>query len=182
MVEQPYYQAEMDSGVDVGHTPLKDAINEYGVRERERATAKYGETATDAHTEVVVDSWAGGPLLRLKRFDTSGNVVPPTLGTGLCQVIVQAGYVPWGFRPEKKPSDTGGRERTGRWMWYLRPVGDITDADSEVYDSVYAIKTPEGEHEYLRNDQGDLVTFGSEANAEAVADQVADDEVVEVPN
>lgn len=180
MVEQPYYEAEMSSGVDIGHTPLKDAINEHGIRERERANAKYDDTATDAYTEVEVDDWAHGPLLRLKRFDTHGDVEPPVLATSLCQAIVQAGYVPWGFRPERKRTDDG-QEHTGRWMWYLRPISDITDSTSEVYDTVYAIKTPDGEFEYLRNDQGDLVTFGAEADAEAVADQVAGDEVVEVP-
>jgi len=180
MVDNPYYQAEMASGANIGATPLKDTINEFGVRKRERANARYGDTATDTYTEVVVDSWARGPLLYLEKHDGHGNVVPPAIGTSLCEAIAQAGYVPWGFRPEKEAADCGGREHTGRWMWYLRPVEDITDNDSEVYDTAYAIKTPEGEFEYLRNDQGHLVTFDSKANAEAVADQVADDEVVEV--
>jgi len=72
------------------------------------------------------------------------------------------------------------RRTRAHGAWYLRPVEDITDEDSEVYDTAYAIKTPEGEFEYLRNDQGHLVTFDNRANAEAVAGQVANDEVVEV--
>lgn len=180
MVEQPYYQAEMASGGHIGDTPLKDAINAYGVRKRERAKTQYGDVATDAYTEVVVDSWANGPLLYLTSYDTNGDVEPPTLGTGLCQAILRAGYVPWGFRPEKECVETGGREHTGRWSWYLRPVEDITDEDSDVHATDCAIKTPEGEFEYLRTDGGNLVTFDNRDNAEAVADQVANDEVVEV--
>lgn len=180
MVEQPYYQAEMASGVDIVHTPLKDAINDYGVRKKERANAKYGSSTTDSYTDIEIDTWARGPLLRMEAFDSDGVTCFPTIGGSFCQVIVQAGYVPWGFRPEKNHTISDGGEHTGRWLWYLRPIEDITDDDSAVYDTEFAIKTSEGEFEYLRNDQGNLVTFDNRSDAEAVADQAANDEVVEV--
>lgn len=175
MVEQPYYEAETKSNA---HTPryrgLADTISEYGIRRREKANLRYGDITDDSHTHIEIGSWARGPLLYLEKRDGDGDVGPPTLSNTLVKTVVRAGFTPWGFRPETESGVTG-RERTGRWMWYLRPVEDVTDEESEVYDSVYAIKTPEGELEYLRNDSGNLVTFDDRENAEAV---INDSEVI----
>ena len=61
-------------------------------------------------------------------------------------------------------------------MWYLRPVEDIEDRD--FYDVEYALVQPN--REYLRNADGDLLSFKERQDAEAV--QHGDLEVVEVTN
>lgn len=180
MVAQPYYVAEMDGSTHIKYTDLRDALNEYGERHADRYEEKYDRDGDAAYTHVLVDSWAYGPLLRIEEFSATGESRHPTIGNATAVVILEAGYVPWGFRPEMKGAgEAAGREHTGRWMWYLRPVEDIVEGD--FYDIEYAFKKESGK--YVRTEDGDLVTFEDEANAEAMRKAADGDvEVVEVTN
>lgn len=176
MAEHDYYEAELAGGARVYDKELRDAINEYGARRRQHYDARY-ESSSNSWTHVVVDQWARGPLLYLEEFDGDGNTRKPTLGNGLVSAILHAGYVPWGFRPEKSRTSEG-REHTGRWMWYLRPVEHVHEPEEEVYTLKYALKNNEGT--YLRGDDDFLLTFDNRGDAEAVAETTGEHEVVEV--
>jgi len=179
MVAQPYYVAEMDGSAHIKYTDLRDSINDYGERRADRNEEKYGRGDSAAFTHVEVNDWAYGPLLYLEEFDSDGETRFPTLGNALCEAILEAGYVPWGFRPEMDGTKAGPREHTGRWMWYLRPVEDIVERD--FYDVEYALKNEHGK--YLRNADGDLLSFEERQDAEAVqAVENVGLEVVEVTN
>jgi hypothetical protein len=182
MVEQPYYQAEMASGGNIGDTPLADAINQLGEQRADRRESKY-DYGPDrrGHYEIEIGSWASGPLLYLEAFDTDGETKYPTIDKRLTETIFRAGYAPSSFRPEKVPSDDGGREHSGRWMWYLLPLEDVQDEDSSIFASAYAIQFEDGT--FLRgDDDADLVKFDKREFAEAVARESEDGEVVEVNN
>jgi len=178
MAKHGYYEAEMASGGKIYDSDLCTAINEFGARKRQHYDARY-DSASEAWTEVVVDSWAKGPLLYLEEFDSDGETRDPTLGNGLVTVIVNEGYVPWGFRPETETQVSGGRTQTGRWMWYLRPVEDVVEG--EFYDIEYALKRID-DGQYLRGDDDYLLTFDNEGDAKAVMMAALEEyEVVEVP-
>lgn len=177
MVEKPYYQAAQ-SGT-TRHKDLKEAINQLGRREADHYATKYGRGPDERpHYEIEIGSWAYGPLLYIERINRDGETEKPTIGKNLTQTIFQAGYAPSSFRPEKTGSPAGGRDHTGRWQWYLYPLDEVRDEESHIFESVYAIEQDDGT--FLRNDAGNLVTFDRRKNAEAVADRVQDETVVEV--
>jgi hypothetical protein len=173
MVEKPYCQAETSAGK---YSKLAERLNQYGVYRADHFDSGYDrDPDSRSHKEIEVDSWANGPLLRLEEIAPSGDTRKPTIGNRLCRAIAQAGFVPWGFRPEKNTT-ADGREHTGRWMWYLRPIEDVSDDTSDVYDTEFALQEDDGS--LTRTADGDLVAFDSEAKAEAVVAE--DQEVVEV--
>jgi hypothetical protein len=165
MVEKPYCTAE---SMDGKYQDLVAQFNQYGMRRADNYESTYGRTDDErSHKEIEVGGWACGPLLYIEDFDSDGETRKPTISDKLCRVVAQAGYVPWGFRAEEEDtSPDGDRDATGRWMWYLRPVEDVRAEDSRIYETAYAIEMSDGT--FVRTDDGDLVTFDSEAEAEAV--------------
>lgn len=172
-MEHNYYEARMASGGKIYQSDLCDAINEYGARQTQEAHARY-ECATESWTEVVVDSWARGPQLRLTCHDGDGGTEKPTIGNGLVTAILDFGYVPWGFRPDSRET------RDSEWLWYFRPVKDVEDGG--YHDTEYALKRLD-DGQYLLGDENRLLTFDNEGDARAVMMAALEEhEVVEVPS
>lgn len=177
MVEKPYYQAEMDGSTHIKYTDIRDAINQLGVKRADRTESKYGYGPDRrGHYEIEVNSWAYGPQLILEKFNKHGETEFPQVDKRLTQVIIQQGYVPTSFRPEMDGTKAGPREHTGRWLWYCRPVEDICDESSRIYETAFALQ--KADDSFVRTDDGDLVTFEERDRAEAVRHD--DLEVVEV--
>lgn len=176
MVEKPTYQAEQVSTRPFG--ALEAAINAFGERRADEYDEKWDRGAENrGHTEIDIDSWARGPLLRMEQFDSSGEQKKVTIGNSFTKVILSAGYVPWGFRPERgaRFSDEGETQvETGRWMWYLRPIGDITD--DEFPERKFALRYTDGGG-LVRTEDGDAVTFEDANEAHAVAEGRDDVEI-----
>lgn len=173
MVDQPYYEASVDMH-GASYPDLRRAINTYGHHEADRYAEKYDRTDI-GHTDIDIGRWAGGPLLTVTQYDSDGNVEPPTLASGIVTAIANAGYVPWGFRPE---TDVDGE--TEAFLWYLRPIADVRDENSGVFDSEYVLEHDDGS--VVRTDDGDAVTFDSREAAEAIGvTSEGDVDVVERP-
>jgi hypothetical protein len=168
------YTAERDHRSD--HTDLEATINEYGRLEADRLQSKYGyEIGIDTRTvHIEITTWANGPLLYIEETK-NGERAPPTLDNKFTTEVFAAGYIPWGFRPEQERDDSGGRVNTGRWMWYLRQIADIEDDDFP--NTSYAIETDDDE--YVRDEDGTLITFDSKQKATAISN-VSDGNVVEI--
>lgn len=172
-MEHNYYEARMASGGKIYQSDICDVINEFGARKTQRAEARYPESHSERWTEVVVDSWAKGPQLRLTCHDGDGDTEKPTIGNGLCTAILDAGYVPWGFRPDSRES------RDSEWLWYFRPLEDVEEGD--FYDTEYALKRVD-DGEYLLGDDNYILTFDNEGDATAVRNAALEEyQVVEVP-
>lgn len=176
MVENPYYEVIGDTGL---FPQLKENISVLGQLMADRFEQKYSHDPDNGeHKKVEIDTWANGPLLRLEEFGPDGEQRPVTTDRRLRKAILRAGYVPTSFRPEKRKGTDAKREPTGRWMWYLEPIGPIQDGDSDLFDSAFALQNEDGS--FVRDDDDNLVTFDNENTAEAVRHD--DLEVVEVNN
>lgn len=150
------------------YTDLEAQINAYGEYRYDRYSRKFVAGIDGAgHTEYRIGSWARGPLVRIESFHSDGEQRTPTLSNGLVKNVLDAGYVPWGFRED--------RNEDGVFMWYLRPIADVANRDRrrDVIDEEIALVNDDGS--YVRNGSGDLVTFDSAEDAAAVAD---DDQAV----
>lgn len=161
MVEKPYYDATAETEE---YSDLADALTEHGAKRAREVERKYGRGPEDrGHTEVHVESWAHGPLLYLTEKSSNGEPRPPTLGKSVIEAIVAAGYVPWGFRPNRNDED--------EFMWYLRPIEGAEETIEEIQDTtVYAIEADDGS--LYRDQNGDPLTVEDEAEAHELAERL----------
>lgn len=179
MVEQPYYEAELSTPYGAGDRPteLRDAINTLGEQRSDYQQCKFDTDPEDlSHVEIEIGSWVSGPLLYIEEIDADGQTILPSTGKRLTETIMQAGYVPTSFRPERDHNVDGGDEHTGRWMWYLRPIEDVRDEHHQMFETVFALQNNDGT--FVRTGDGDLVEFETEGEAEAVRND--DQRAVEV--
>lgn len=171
------HEARAEPGA--GYLDLARAINKYGQRRAQHYLSDLYDTINDEEalglTEIEVKSWAYGPLLYIKSYNSEGKVkVAPTIGKSMVQVILEAGYVPFGFRPNRSRNEAGNYvHEEGTFMWYLHP----RDGLEELYDTKFAIEDEDG---YLiRDKDGHAVTFANRGSAKPFALELGG-EVVEV--
>lgn len=148
------------------YSALIAAINAYGAREADRLVAKYDREMGDwTQKHYEVGSWVNGPLLYIElldREDRERTGDPPTIGKGLTNAVLDAGFIPFGFRPETDRTKDEDERHTGRWMWYLVPRGYLDD----MYDTEYGLI--DEDERFVRNSDGDAVLFEDANDAAAV--------------
>jgi len=144
---------------------LVAAINAYGAREADRRVARYDREMGDwEQTHYEVGSWSNGPLVYIEYLDKDREPTGrcPRLGKSLVFAVLDAGFIPFGFRPETETQDYGSTEPTGRYMWYLVPRGDV----DEMYETEYGLV--DEDERFVRNADGDSVLFKDASAAVAV--------------
>lgn len=162
------HQAYLGDGVDTfKYEGLVETINAYGEKQADRMVEKWDREMGDwDQKQYEVRTWAYGPRIYISVHDRDGEQKDemPTIGKGLTNAVMAAGYVPFGFRPDMESVEGGGREPTGRVQWYLRPIDELDEA----YETKYGLTDEDGK--FVRNDDGDSILFEDEQNARAFAD------------
>lgn len=151
---------------------LVKALKQFGEQMEQHYTERYDyEPDEHSYFDIEVGSWTSGPLLTITKFDADGEPrVAPTIGSRMTRAVINAGYIPWGFRPHTD----GDREMVskGEFLWYLYPL------DDDPFDFEYDWGVDDGER-LLTNEEGKFVTFKSKDDAEAIAERIGG-EAVEV--